>query len=418
MSIESEVVGGETACSSDTTQPMSSSTNDEKDDKQNGNESNELKRKIEEMEKEVLKMKKILAESEKANSEGKRDPSEYGYVYILQADLRYICCDYWFSASGGVLEPSLTRDFSATANKIRVTDVPGDDDMEAIWKMYTYTPWPQDVPIPYTVRVPHSANDRKTSLYVSQVGRYLRAAAQHAFDPLRQPFKSSFRKHTCPLMATPLLGTGMGGNYRNTGEMALQLLPILYSLANELKIDVALVTNDKEVYALMQWARSKMCSNQVNSGHDTSLLLDTISGQRYLNSLHMQRIKELSQYAVKGQLSLFLGAGASMGSNVPDWKGLLEALAEDVGLTEDRLHEFQKADIYTKAAVLEAEIDRQNDAKSSGDNSSSTNNSNGSNGKKLCLGNFVARHLVHARYSIVHALLAALPVQEVSYQSA
>lgn len=33
--------------------------------------------------------------------------------------------------------------------------------------------------------------------------------------------------------------------------------------------------------------------------------------------------------------------------------------------------------------------------------------------KVMCLGDYVARCLKHARYSVVHALLASLPVQEV-----
>lgn len=371
-------------------------------------ESESLQAQITDVEEHLFAMKALLASIQEkppiipstSQSTGS-DPSEYGYVYILQADLRELCCDYWFGASGGVLEPTMLNDFPHdSTSKVPVSCVPGDENMEDIWNMFTYEPWPEGVPKPYTVRVKNSGKSN-TQEYIAQVGRYLRAAAQHAHAPCRQPFRSAFRKSTCPLMATPLIGTGWGGNQRNTGEMALQLLPTLYALANELHIDVALVTNDKEVYALMQWARSKMLTTGAEMPYYA-----TISGRRYLSEYHNKRMDELAHHAIQGQLSLFIGAGASMGSRVPDWFGLVESLADELGLTEERRKEFSKVDVYTKAAVLEAEVERRH--KISGDLTH-----DGSKEKSMCLGDYVARRFKHSRYSVVHALLAALPVQEV-----
>jgi hypothetical protein len=397
------------------------------------NDSEELRAQIQDMEKQLLEMKKALLTNTKEEKNSKsrdsndRESSEYGYVYVLQADLTSLCCDYWFGASGGVLEPSLTQDFPDSADKIQVRDVPGDDQMEHVWKMWTYEPWPQGVPRPYTLGVERSGKTN-TAEYVAQVGRYLRAAAQHAYPPSGEPFYSTFRKSACPLMATPLIGTGWGGNKMNTGEMALQLLPTLYSLANELRIDVALVTNDKEVYAMMQWARSKMLSSSHAGGEDEkeSSLQATISGDRFLHSDHQQRIHDLAHHAIQGQLSLFIGAGASMGSNVPDWGGLVDSLAEELGLTEERKAEFAEVDVYTKAAVLEAEVERRLQgggsntatataagAAGAGAGAAAEGGKEGRSEKALCLGDYVARRLIHARYSVVHALLASLPVQEV-----
>mgnify|MGYP003385559976 CR=1 FL=1 len=406
---------------------------------QNADESEKvLRTKIHEMEEQVAEMKRSLAQTTIGGIDAARnesdEPSEYGYVYILQADLRALCCDYWLSSAGGVLEPSLLHDFPHSATKIQISDIPGDAEMDKIWKMSTYEPWPSEIPKPYTVRVEHSGKTN-TSEYISQVGRYLRAAAQDAYESSRQPFKSTFRNSACPLMATPLIGTGWGGNQHNTGEMALQLLPTLYSLAHKLRIDVALVTNDKEVYALMQWARSKMLNNP--GGTNRSPYHATISGDRFLLPTHMRRIDDLSQHAIQGNLSLFIGAGASMGSNVPDWGGLVESLADELGLTEERKKEFSKVDVYTKAAVLEAEVERRNklqeeqgaalasatttgivsERKGEDDTVWSTRGEGREEEEKehkaLCLGDYVARRLIHARHSIVHALLASLPVQEV-----
>mmetsp|Transcript_352 Transcript_352/g.838 ORF Transcript_352/g.838 Transcript_352/m.838 type:complete len:674 (-) Transcript_352:2060-4081(-) len=391
----------------------------QKGDDPDDSHENDLQDKIDEVERQLYELKLNLAAAQKSSRKRVKkspDPSSYGYVYILQADLRELCCDYWFGASGGVLEPANLQDFPHdSTSKVLLSDVPGDDQMSNIWNMSTYEPWPEGIPKPYTVRVPHSGKT-KTHEYIAQVGRYLRAAAQHAHDPCRQPFRSAFRKATCPLMATPLIGTGWGGNQRNTGEMALELLPTLYTLANELRIDVALVTNDKEIYALMQWARSNML-NTCTSGSGLSFH-STITGERYLDDNHLQRIDELSHHGINGQLSLFIGAGASMGSRVPDWNGLVESLANELGLTEGRRKEFSKVDVYTKAAVLEAEVARRHkhpphrgSFSSSGKANTGSRDGNGSK-KALCLGDYVARRFIHSRYSVVHALLAALPVQE------
>jgi hypothetical protein len=216
-------------------------------------------------------------------------------------------------------------------------------------------------------------------------------------------------------MATPLIGTGWGGNQKNTGEMALHLLPTLYSLAHELHIDVALVTNDREVYQLMQWARNNIMLDSRAGRGEKFPYYSSISGDRFLNAEHKQRIHELTRHATRGQLSLFIGAGASMGSNVPDWLGLVASLADELGLTEERKKEFSELDVYTKAEVLEAEVERRQSKAAAPVVATAVggNEAGGAEGKTLCLGDYVARRFVHSRYSVVHALLASLPVQEV-----
>lgn len=363
-----------------------------------------LRASIRDTEEKLKQMKHSLSQKQQTRRRGKESssPSEYGYVYILLADLTKVCCDYWLAAEGGVLEPSQTKDFpSRKVQKVLLENVPGDEDMENKWKMSTYEPWPREIPKPYAVRVA-SRQRSDTNEYVSQVGRFLRAAEQDARSSNNRPFYSTFRKHACPLMATPLLGTGYGGNRKNTGEMALQVLPALYKLANELRIDVALVTNDKEVYALMQWARTKMM-NDMNP--TMRIHHNTINGSRFLHASLDVRINELAHHARHGQLSLFFGAGASMGSNVPNWSGLVDSLAKELELTEDQLKEFSSLDLYTKAAVLEAEVEKREKEKGKEAGASNTD-------ERLTLGHYVAKKLSHARYSIVHSLLAALPVTE------
>ena len=351
------------------------------------------------------------------------------------------------------------------------------------------------------------------------------------------------RKHVCPLISIPLLGTGAGGNYKKTGEMVKTLLPLLYSLCNELRIDVAIITIEEDVFKVVQSCRHAFMMGQVDdpadlipvpipvpaqapvandnncvdtiltshtntscesdeqmvnndtsvssgsnvdtfssasttatptnsSGQDDELkhiLRTTISGRRYLSPGLLDHVSHLSHQVSMGQLSLFVGAGASMGAGLPSWNELITGIAHEIGLSSELLDEFQWLDYYTKAAVLEkrigvinAEIELENnridsnarrsdgsvgsdrdgrgyngskaystttspsERDSTGDNRNSNHdpntvspNSNGSQKTKKTktktLGKYISELVTSSRYSLVHALLASLPVNEVGF---
>jgi hypothetical protein len=97
--------------------------------------------------------------------------------------------------------------------------------------------------------------------------------------------------------------------------------------------------------------------------------------------------QKLAEAAIASQLVLFLGAGVSAGAGLPDWKGLLAKIAEDVEFEpRDRLESVDPRD---QATILQRQLEMQ----------------------KKSLGKTVAMQLTDTHYSLVGGLLASLAQQ-------
>jgi hypothetical protein len=576
-------------------------------------------------------------------------------VFVILGDLTKLNCDYWLGPTGAGLDPSIQKDFPRGVGSVEfVEDLKG-----LTWKqsgfmgpLRTYGPWPPHLPQPFSIGL-HSRRGENAS-YIAEIVRFVRAAAYDYYHlkPMaatghggghnkkhgkmnkgagstavaaagssssssaapapvclgpRRIFDDKVRKHTCPLIAVPLLGTGSGGNYLNTGKMAKALLPVLYHLCNELFVDVAVITIEEDVYKLVQACRNtfmvdlqkrqkaELEAEKLDRGHirreaagrapvgsdsgaatavaipasswfgtpaadmssiaegiaevvvgsDSDIcvdglvgtaepdaesgvagasssdapedpfgekysswryrpfvelakrgaprgkiayameqggcdeeevtrflnivtakrelaratksdkgspnareegttagsgdsarsssassaeasvidlqgsmsVLETISGLRYLSAevIH-KKIPFLVAKAANGELSLFIGAGASMGAGLPSWGELLDSIAREVGIDGDHMEEFNHLDYYTKAAVLEHRINKHNKARAEAGASAGAGGAAGVlglSGKYQSLSEMVAEKTTSSRYSVVHALLAAMPVSEV-----
>jgi SIR2-like domain len=112
-----------------------------------------------------------------------------------------------------------------------------------------------------------------------------------------------------PLLALPLVGTGLGGSAGQRGELIPPLLNLLYRHVSRHELDVALVAFNRSDYAAVQACRG-----------ETGALPASLEE-------HAQR---LAQLAADDELVPFVGAGVSAAAGLPAWWELLEHVA-DVG---------------------------------------------------------------------------------------
>src|SRR5690606_4245656 len=94
-----------------------------------------------------------------------------------------------------------------------------------------------------------------------------------------------------PLIGMPIPGTGFGTFAQRRGAVVKALVPALVTAARELGVDIALMTTDRRDYAAVQALRS--------SPPDLS------PGKR-------EQADALGALAGRGELSVFVGAGASI----------------------------------------------------------------------------------------------------------
>jgi len=96
----------------------------------------------------------------------------------------------------------------------------------------------------------------------------------------------------------------------------------------------------------------------------------------------------LAQRAGRGELVLFLGAGASAGAGLPDWNGLLQDLARAAGVQPDA-PEWKRLAVLDQAALLQRRLPEQEMTKQ------------------------IAKRMTCPEAALQHFLLASLPVDEV-----
>lgn len=137
------------------------------------------------------------------------------------------------------------------------------------------------------------------------VERTLGAVRSAAESPLGKQ-----ENRVLPVIAVPVTGIAGGGHGERRGDLLKALMAGLQAAAAELRVDVALVTPDAAVHAAAQRLRSP--------------LLD-----RVLTEALRTAARELGERARRGELALFLGAGASIPAGLPTWDELLRQLATD-----------------------------------------------------------------------------------------
>lgn len=209
-----------------------------------------------------------------------------------------------------------------------------------------------------------------------------------------QAVRSRARHHQrkVPRLALPLVGTGEGGLGRFPGQM-VHLLDRLASAASEHRCDVVLCVVDERQWSAAQRAR------RVNDARHWSM------------ARHDEQLAQtIADHARSGSLVLFVGAGVSRDAGLPDWRGLLRALAVESDLlgtggagAEPDMTAFESLDPRDAASLVERHLARVSDGSVSA----------GLSGRSALLSALEAKVGAVTRFGLTHALLASLPVKEV-----
>jgi len=298
-----------------------------------------------------------------------------GHVFIVHGDLTQLACDAWLMPCDVRMRPA--RHWLATLGE-RV-DGPRWPDPTFEWgagrrRSMKVVDWPDDLPRPWVTNVGASAR--------TGVGWFVAGAAeflQRATDDLAGTIPLNGRaKH---LLSLPVVGTGFGGARRRAGDVVRELVPAVREHAAARDVDVALVTNEELTFAAAGAQRGA-----------ARALWPELDDARWAAS------DRLAATAADGELVLFLGAGVSMGAGLPSWGGLLGELAREAGMTADEIAGLGRLSALDQARLIELRLERRGPALGSG----------------RPLGQAIAAALrACPGYPLAHALLAALPVDEV-----
>lgn len=215
--------------------------------------------------------------------------------------------------------------------------------------------------------------DEELGFFIAALEAFVDAAGASAWRQLHNGTPRPLRANR-PLLALPLIGSGDGGARYDKGALLLETVDALVGLADRHDVDIALVLRDVATYAAAQQARSRLPVERCWSA---------------LSDEHHRYSEEIGHLARAGRLVLFFGAGASTGAGLPSWSELLDLLAVQAGLDNEQRRELAHLEHRDAGRVLDRRL-------------------RGSGG----LGQAVASATQAQRCSLVHQLLASLPVTE------
>lgn len=285
-----------------------------------------------------------------------------GHVFLVHGDITKLAADAWLVPGGPAEHPGGTWTTAVGYERA---------DPQEIGRVFRWKKLRARDAEPFLVDVGGS-NRTPISWYVEGARLFLeRAAAWFA----NQPPKHDRAK---PLFALPLVGTGQGGKRREAGAVARELLPALYDFAEAHEIDVALVMIEGAAYSAAQAVRRTEIGERA---------------WKYLSPALIQRADQLSARARKKDLVLFLGAGIGASAGLPLWGALLDELAAGrANMPEEARKLLATMSVLDRAHLLEGRMPP---------------------GLKLshAVADLLSERATH--YSLAHALLAALPVDEV-----
>lgn len=301
--------------------------------------------------------------------------SDPGHVFIVNGDLTKIACDAWLMPCG----------IDARPQYYWLTDIESSSDFRwprppedwgwrdrRCFKLYDrcYGAAGEPRPIPWVTNV---GGGRRVDIewFVDGVREFMARVSQdvESCAPINERAR--------PLIALPIVGTGFGGARMRAGQVVQALLPCLYESAHSYGFDIALVIRDLADYAAAQRERRRYNRRNMHRWPELSPRLRA-------------NAETLAEAASAGELVVFMGAGVSRGAGLPTWGQFLQALSADSEqLADIRWEDLSRWSYADQARIIE----------------------NGFGGRRE-MGQAISRHLLRRHYSLMHGLLASLPVQQ------
>ena len=288
-----------------------------------------------------------------------------GHVFVVPGDIRRLACDGWM----------------VPTDKIFVLSGVWKDDLRLVSSMADARR--KHGPMAADERVVQWPIDGGADLWMVDVGLFdddmhrvhegVREFLRKAGEALAGSSPRFGRAR--PLIALPVVGSGMAAADPKKRAIALESLLLILRDETPEHLDVALVTHtDWGMFSAAQKQRTKLAMGwpDLDGGLEDSL----------------RRVAEIAQ---GGDLVLFVGAGASAGAGLPIWKKLLGDLAEEIELSATARQELGDLSLLDQAEVIAGRL----------------------RADERVLGDVVAGYFSASDYSLTHALLASLPVQEI-----
>lgn len=311
-----------------------------------------------------------------------------GHLFITRGDLQHLSCDailvpsgVWNGQRGHVQGP--WRPLTGATSEGFVS-LPADDHDWAVLPVRDGL-WPDPgVWLGHTGDLDRRPVDDAATL-VAFIERAGAAVAQGLSTRPSRPSDGSDRPlgSDVPLLGVPVVGTGGTNRREIRGEVMATLVKALVSAVATADVDIVLVTREEGHYSAAQQARARYSGPQSDLGGELTDPLEALIAE-----------------ARRERLVLFLGAGVSMGAGLPSWSALLDQLVQLAGLEHTLPPETRRGlDIRDVATLVKLALETKG------------------RGLSEAVSDVMATRVSLApdgapRVSLVHQLLAALPVRE------
>ena len=300
-----------------------------------------------------------------------------GHLFLVRGDLRHLACDAVLVPSGtpahggagfGEVSRSFRRGWDGrleTDEAGRIVGESPNSDQRVV--LHTEAGDSPQRPSLWIGHTGEGGRERDPPWLAAAATQFVReAAVGPRVDRAKAPLDDDR-----PLLALPLIGVGEGGAGPIRGEVMHAVVSAIRGAQENVDADVVLVLQTDEAYSAAQQARETAGVRWPDAGE------------------HEDVIHELADFARRDRLVLFFGAGASMGAGLPSWRRLLKELADAAGLA-DRLDELEHLDARDAATIIESRL----------------------TDRGVSLGVAMSKAIEGTQSSLVHALLASLPVTE------